>query len=146
MKKICMLLFAFILGISSISAQNFDEVEAAFATFAADLASALPFASTIGLNWSDSYIGNFPHLGVAVTGGSVGLPADAFGRVLGTLTNSGLGGDLANLLPPEIADITDQTEGGVRVKAHRGFVRLREHPAVRGLLALERSPRVAAGA
>ena len=46
----------------------------------------------------------------------------------------------------EIAEITDQTEGGVRVKAHRGFVRLRKHPAVCGLLALENTPRVAAGA
>ena len=37
----------------------------------------------------------------------------------------------------QIAEITNQKEGGVRVKAHRGFTRLREHPAVRALLAME---------
>ncbi len=37
----------------------------------------------------------------------------------------------------QIAEITNQTEGGVRVKTHRGFMRLREHPAVRAMLALD---------
>ena len=42
----------------------------------------------------------------------------------------------------QIAEFTNQTEGGVRVKAHRGFVRLRQHPAVRALLAIEGADRV----
>lgn len=37
----------------------------------------------------------------------------------------------------QIAEITNQTEGGVRVKAHRALSRLREHPAVRAVLALD---------
>ncbi len=41
----------------------------------------------------------------------------------------------------EIAEITNQTEGGVRVKVHRGFVRLRQHRAVQALLALESADR-----
>ncbi len=39
----------------------------------------------------------------------------------------------------EIADITNQTEGGVRIKAHRGLMRLREHAAVRALLRLDQA-------
>ncbi len=37
----------------------------------------------------------------------------------------------------QIAEITDQKEGAVRVRVHRGLARLREHPAVRALLATE---------
>ncbi len=38
----------------------------------------------------------------------------------------------------EIAKITNQQEGGVRVQAHRGFTWLREHPKVRALLSFDR--------
>ncbi|MBN1685621.1 MAG: hypothetical protein JW852_03155 [Spirochaetales bacterium] len=111
MKKILFLLFACILTISGVFAQDpadFEAVKDAFAAFADDLSSALPFASTIGLNWSDSYIGNFPHLGVALSAGAVGLPAEAFGKVLGTLTGGELGGDMLDFLPPELAEFGER--------------------------------------
>ena len=104
MKKILCLLFAAILTASGAVAQEFEEVKEAFADFAGDLSSALPFASTIGLNWSHAHIGNFPHLGVGLTAGEVGLPADAFGKVLGTLTGGEAGGDLLSFLPPELQE------------------------------------------
>jgi len=107
MKKIMFTLLAALLVVSGAAAQEFEEVQGAFTTFADDLSSALPFASTIGLNWSDSYIGNFPHLGVAGSGGAVGLPAEAFGKVLGTLTGGELGGDLLSFLPPELEEFGD---------------------------------------
>lgn len=107
MKKILVLLFAGCIFVGGVAAQEFGEVEEAFGQFAKDLSSALPFASTIGLNWSDSYIGNFPHLGVAVGGGAVGLPAEAFGKVLGTLSGGELGSDLLSFLPPELEEFGD---------------------------------------
>ncbi len=105
MKKILFLLIAGVLAVSGVAAQQFEKVEAAFGTFADDLSAALPFASTIGLNWSDAYIGKFPHLGVALVGGAVGLPADAFGKVLGTLSGGEIGGDLLSFLPPELEEV-----------------------------------------
>ena len=107
MKKILFLLMAGMIGVSGAAAQQFEEVEAAFSTFAGDLSAALPFASTIGLNWSDSFIGKFPHLGVAIGGGAVGLPAEAFGKVMSTLSGGELGADLLSFLPPELEEAGD---------------------------------------
>jgi hypothetical protein len=105
MKKILILFFAGLIAISGVIAQEFEEVQAVFGEFADDLSSALPFASTLGLNWSDSYIGNFPHLGVALSVGAVGLPAEAFGNVLGTLTGSAGDANVLGFLPPELEEI-----------------------------------------
>ena len=104
MKKILYLLFAGCIAVSGVMAQDFEGVQTAFGEFADDLSSALPFASTLGLNWSDSYIGNFAHLGVALSVGAVGLPAEAFGKVLGTLTGNAASGDLLGFLPPELQE------------------------------------------
>ena len=92
MKKILFLLLAGVLTVSGVAAQEFEEVKGVFEEFANDLSSALPFASTLGVNWSDSFIGHFMHLGVGLTVGAVGLPAEAFGNVLGTLTGGASSG------------------------------------------------------
>lgn len=110
MKKIIVLIIAGFIAIAGISAQDgqeFEAVQAVFGEFANDLSAALPFASTLGLNWSDSYIGNFPHLGVGVSVGAVGLPAEAFGNVLGTLTGGEAGADLLGFLPTELQEYAD---------------------------------------
>ncbi len=107
MKKLFFLFLTSILVIAGASAQSFTDVQDTFTTFADDLSSALPFASTIGLNWSDSFIGKFPHLGVGVTLGAVGLPADAFGQVLDTLTGGSLGGDMLSFLPSQARDFAE---------------------------------------
>ncbi len=104
MKKILFILFAGCIAVSGVAGQDFTEVQAVFGEFADDLSAALPFASTLGLNWSDSYIGNFPHLGVALSVGAVGLPAEAFGNVLGTLTGGAADGNLLSFLPPELEE------------------------------------------
>ena len=103
MKKILLLFFVGCIAVAGATAQNFDEVQTAFGEFASDLSSALPFASTLGLYWSDSYIGNFAHLGVALSVGAVGLPADAFGSVLKTLTGGAGDANLLDFLPPDLA-------------------------------------------
>jgi len=38
-------------------------------TFIDTLAKSLPFNSTLGLNWSDAYIGQIPHFGIGISAG-----------------------------------------------------------------------------
>jgi hypothetical protein len=49
-----------------------------FKGFSTDVAKTLPFASTMGLNWSSAYIGKLFHFGVGVSGGAVFVPAQSF--------------------------------------------------------------------
>ena len=100
-KIICIALL-FLVPLFFLPAQDFtNDIEPAFEAFADSLASALPFASTLGLNWSDAYIGQFPHFGIGVTVGAVGLPAEAFGVVFDALSG-GLGA-----LPVEVEELAD---------------------------------------
>jgi hypothetical protein len=41
----------------------------------------LPMASTIGLQWSDAFIGKFPHFGVGVTAGFASIPTEDIGNL-----------------------------------------------------------------
>jgi len=53
------------------------------------LSAALPFNSTLGLNWSDAYIGQLlgvpPHFGVGVSAGATTVKADKMKTLLDTL-------------------------------------------------------------
>ncbi len=89
-KKIVILLLAFAL-IGSVFAQTpevteFDQLQNTFQGFADAIAPVLPFNSTIGLNWSDAYIGSLfalpPHLGAGVTLGFTTIPYEAMKPVL----------------------------------------------------------------
>ncbi len=89
-RKILTVVFALIL-IGTIFAQTtegteFQEMQKTFKTFADALAPVLPFNSTIGLNWSDAYIGQLfalpPHLGVGVTLGFTTIPYESVKPVL----------------------------------------------------------------
>jgi hypothetical protein len=59
------------------NAQSLDDFKTAFTGFAGDLASTLAVDSTIGANWSDAYIGKFPHFGVGFSVGAAFAPADS---------------------------------------------------------------------
>jgi hypothetical protein len=54
--------------------------------FSSKLADSLPFNASMGLNWSDAYIGKFldlpPHFGVGISGGITSLDSVAFGDLL----------------------------------------------------------------
>jgi hypothetical protein len=54
--------------------------------FSSELANSLPFNASMGLNWSDAYIGKFldlpPHFGVGISGGITSLDSVAFGDLL----------------------------------------------------------------
>jgi hypothetical protein len=67
--------------------QQIDAIKSSVETFSEKMALALPFNSTIGLNWSDSYIGMFtsipPHLGIGVTAGFTTIDFDSINKLLG---------------------------------------------------------------
>ncbi len=58
------------------------EIKPAFGAFAQDMADVLPFNASIGLGWSDAYIGQFPRFGVGVTVGATTIPSDSVKTVL----------------------------------------------------------------
>lgn len=78
-------------GISSLQG-NFDQ-------FSKGVASSLPFASTMGLNWSWSYIGKLPHFGVGASAGFIMLPVSALSNVTSALSIP------TNFLPPQLASV-----------------------------------------
>ncbi len=63
-----------------------EDFKEGFQDFSDDVASVLPMNSTIGLNWSDPYIGQLialpPNLGVGVTMGVTGIPYDSIETIL----------------------------------------------------------------
>jgi hypothetical protein len=63
------------------AAPDLKSLGSAFDHFSSDVASSLPFASTMGLNWSWAYIGKLPHFGVGLSLGTVFLPTDGFDAV-----------------------------------------------------------------
>ena len=90
MKKLLVILVLVAVVGTGAMAQDFAALEIAFGNFAEGLASALPFASTIGLNWSDSYIGKLLHMGAGATIGVVNLPQTGFAEVIDALNIPGL--------------------------------------------------------
>jgi hypothetical protein len=50
--------------------QTLEEFQTGFESFAGDMAGSLAVNSTIGANWSDAYIGGFPHLGAGLAAGA----------------------------------------------------------------------------
>jgi hypothetical protein len=69
------------------------EFQDAFESFATDMAGSLSVNSTIGANWSDAYVGNFPHLGIGLTGGLTTISPDASASLftsMGAATPSGV--------------------------------------------------------
>ncbi|GAB4368719.1 MAG: hypothetical protein Kow009_05460 [Spirochaetales bacterium] len=93
-KRIVMLLIVLIAGQSvgvfaQTSTSTVDLIagfKQGFQDFADDVASVLPMNSTIGLNWSDAYIGQLialpPSLGVGLTAGVTGIPYDSVKKIL----------------------------------------------------------------
>ncbi len=86
MKKIIIAFFLVSFLVSGTFAQvTYDEMKTSFSQFSTDVAEALPFASTTGLQWSDAYVGGFPHFGVGLSVGAVTIPAKAFTSLASTL-------------------------------------------------------------
>lgn len=59
------------------SIPDFNAFKGDVQTFANSIASSLPLESSVGLNWSDAYIGQFPHFGLGLTVGAATIPFSA---------------------------------------------------------------------
>lgn len=56
---------------ASTFAQTLDSFKSTFTSLAGSMATSLAADASIGSNWSDAYIGSFPHFGVGLTAGAV---------------------------------------------------------------------------
>ena len=98
MKKILILMIILVVGVSGVFAQvNIADMQTSFSAFSDDVAASLPFASTIGLNWSDARVRSLPHFGVGLTVGAVMIPKEAFVDLASAMNFT---------LPTEITDST----------------------------------------
>jgi hypothetical protein len=107
-KRIVLIVLICIVGAGSAFAQdeppfNISDMETAFSGFATGVAKALPMASTIGLQWSDAYIGNLPHLGIGAAVGFSSIPIATVTNTLSLLMGEE-GGDFdpTEFLPAEL--------------------------------------------
>ena len=71
-------------GFSQTQVPDFDitVLQSTMDDFSGNLARSLPFSSAIGLNWSDAYIGNFPHFGVGFSLGFTTMDGDSFEELI----------------------------------------------------------------
>jgi len=67
-KPILIFLVMFILAVP-IFAVDIKSLKQTSKAFSEEMVNALPFNSSIGLNWSDAYIGGFPHFGIGLSAG-----------------------------------------------------------------------------
>ncbi|MDX9958015.1 MAG: hypothetical protein RBT68_06185 [Spirochaetia bacterium] len=65
------------LAAAGLWAQDLAVFQDGFETFATDMAATLSYNATIGNNWSDAYIGGFPHFGAGISVGATTVPADS---------------------------------------------------------------------
>ncbi|MGA2615390.1 MAG: hypothetical protein ABSG38_18280 [Spirochaetia bacterium] len=86
MKNFLLCVAFIVLVASGVFAQNFSfrQFQDAFQTVANVAASALPLESSVGLNWSDAYIGQFPHFGIGETLGVATIPYSAIENAVTT--------------------------------------------------------------
>jgi hypothetical protein len=76
---LCCAVFSFSDGLLS-------EVQEEVHNFSETMAKSLPFNASIGLNWSDAYIGQLiglpPHFGIGISGGVTSMDSDSLQKVL----------------------------------------------------------------
>ena len=70
---------------ATVIAQTFEEYTDVIEGFAAGVASSLPLNSSVGLTWSDAYIGQFPRFGVGATVGFSTVPYATLEPIFTTL-------------------------------------------------------------
>jgi len=90
MKKLLIIVALAVLVASGVFAQNytFSQFQSAFQSFASGAASSLPLEASVGLNWSDAYIGQFPHFGLGLSIGAATIPYSAIDKAVTTFGGS----------------------------------------------------------
>ncbi len=116
MKRIMLIAVAVLLIFSfSAAAQtpDLDDFMNTFETFAEDAAPSIPLLADIGLRWSDSYIGHFPHFGVGVSAGFVVVPVDDIEQLYNQLGITDIPQEIIDLGGlPIMADAVEARIGG----------------------------------
>lgn len=69
-KAYTIILMIAIAAACAYAAPDLAAFESSFKDFAGDMAGSLDVNSTIGANWSDAYVGSFPHFGLGLTMGA----------------------------------------------------------------------------
>ena len=89
MKRLIVVL-VLVLSAGALFAQisNFAAFQSAIQGFANSAASALPLESSVGLNWSDANVGQFPHLGIGFTVGAATIPYSAIQNTISSFGGS----------------------------------------------------------
>ena len=80
MRRILIVLLVLLVPVGIVAAETIDDqvdYNAGIAAFADGVAATLPLNASVGLNWSDAYIGQFPHFGVGATLGFSTIPYPA---------------------------------------------------------------------
>jgi hypothetical protein len=84
-RPVVIFLLMFILALSPVFAIDyidFDGLQRIAKSFSDEMVSALPFNSTIGLNWSDAYIGSFPHFGIGLSTGLTTMDNESIRKMM----------------------------------------------------------------
>jgi len=86
LKKTILVIFVLILAAAPVFSMDLAKLQENLGGFTDNMATALPFNSSIGLNWSDAYIGQLlavpPHFGIGVTTGFTTMKFDAINGLL----------------------------------------------------------------
>ena len=82
MKRLIVVLMILFVASGAFAQYQFSDFQNAFHDFAGGVASALPLDSSVGLNWSDAYIGQLPHFGIGVTAGAATIPYSAVNKAI----------------------------------------------------------------
>ena len=81
-----LLIMGLVSPVFSQSIPGLDDLRDAMDDFSDKMAKSLPFNSSIGLNWSDAYIGNFlaipPHFGAGISLGFTTMEGEALGKLM----------------------------------------------------------------
>jgi hypothetical protein len=79
---VIMVIFACSAVFAQTVPSSFKDLKDSVDDFSTKLALSLPFNSSMGLNWSDAYVGDLPHFGVGLSLGFTTMDASSFEDVL----------------------------------------------------------------
>lgn len=74
MKRIVLISMMMLAVAGAWAQESLATFQTSFTAFADALAPTLSYNATVGNNWSDAYIGNFPHFGVGLAVGATTVP------------------------------------------------------------------------
>jgi len=128
-KKLSVIAIIFLLAASPAFSQEIpkiDDLLKGVDDFSKGLANALPFNSTVGLNWSDAYIGQLlelpPHFGIGVTVGVTTMPIPALESITGLIGMDDLPLDILGSIGFPIPAISAEARiGGFFIPFDIGF-------------------------